>query len=223
MSEAGTAKEHKDFFISYTGADRQWAEWIALELEEAGYHTIIQAWDFRPGSNFLAEMDNAAKVADRTIAVLSPKYFESNYTFIEWAAALRSDPKGKQRKLLPIRVQHCDVEGLLGPVVSINLVGLDEQAARERLLEGIRRERNKPDSVPFPTSSVSKEILQEHRVFPGTLRSIWNVPYLRNDYFTGREEILAELHARFKANNATALSQRHAMSGLGGIVRREVT
>src|SRR5207302_6595314 len=46
---------------------------------------------------------------------------------------------------------------------------------------------------------------------------VWNIPYLRNDYFTGREEILAELHTRFKANNATALSQRHAMSGLGGI------
>jgi hypothetical protein len=35
-SEAGTAKEHKDFFISYTSADREWAEWIALELEKAG-------------------------------------------------------------------------------------------------------------------------------------------------------------------------------------------
>jgi tetratricopeptide (TPR) repeat protein len=102
-------------------------------------------------------------------------------------------------------------------VVSINLVGLDEQAARERLLDGIRRERLKPDSVPFPASSVSKELLQQHRVFPGPSRSIWNVPYLRNDYFTGRQEILEQLHTRFKANNATALSQRHAMSGLGGI------
>src|SRR5258708_18930545 len=132
MSEAGTAKEQKDLFISYPGADRQWAEWIALELEKAGYHTIIQAWDFRPGSNFLAEMDEAAKVADRTIAVLSSKYFESDYTFVEWAAAFRRDPKGKQRKLLPIRVKPCDVEGLLGPMVFIDLVGQGEQVARER-------------------------------------------------------------------------------------------
>ena len=48
-----------DFFISYAGEDSQWAEWIALELEKAGYQTIIQAWDLRPGSNFLAEMDEA--------------------------------------------------------------------------------------------------------------------------------------------------------------------
>src|SRR2546421_5280565 len=108
MSEAQPLQQRKHFFISYTSADRQWAEWIALELEKVGYQTIIQAWDFRPGSNFLAAMDEAAKVADRTIAVLSPKYFESDYTFVEWATAFRSDPKGKQRKLLPIRVEPCD-------------------------------------------------------------------------------------------------------------------
>jgi phage replication-related protein YjqB (UPF0714/DUF867 family) len=38
----------RDFFISYTGADRAWAEWIAVQLEAAGYSTVLQAWDFRP-------------------------------------------------------------------------------------------------------------------------------------------------------------------------------
>ncbi len=28
-----------DFFISYTQADRAWAEWIAWTLEEKGYTT----------------------------------------------------------------------------------------------------------------------------------------------------------------------------------------
>jgi TIR domain len=31
------------FFISYNKTDRAWAEWIAWQLEEAGYTTIIQA------------------------------------------------------------------------------------------------------------------------------------------------------------------------------------
>jgi TIR domain len=42
-----------DFFISYNKADRAWAEWIAWQLEQAGYQTTNQAWDFRPGSNFV--------------------------------------------------------------------------------------------------------------------------------------------------------------------------
>ena len=37
------AETIRNFFISYTAVDRQWAEWIAWELEEAGYTTILQA------------------------------------------------------------------------------------------------------------------------------------------------------------------------------------
>jgi hypothetical protein len=40
-----------DFFVSYTQADKAWAEWIAWELEEHGERVLIQAWDFVPGSN----------------------------------------------------------------------------------------------------------------------------------------------------------------------------
>jgi hypothetical protein len=32
-----------DFFISYTGVDRAWAEWIAWQLEAAGYTVVLQA------------------------------------------------------------------------------------------------------------------------------------------------------------------------------------
>jgi hypothetical protein len=28
--------ETRDFFVSFTGADRAWAEWIAWTIEEAG-------------------------------------------------------------------------------------------------------------------------------------------------------------------------------------------
>ena len=49
----------KNFFISYTATDRAWAEWVAWQLEVAGYSTRIQAWDFRPGFNFVREMQEA--------------------------------------------------------------------------------------------------------------------------------------------------------------------
>lgn len=64
----------KDFFISYNRADRQGAEWIAWQLEESDYTTVLQAWDFRPGANFALEMHRASTEAERTIAVLSPAY-----------------------------------------------------------------------------------------------------------------------------------------------------
>ena len=63
-----------DFFISYNKADKAWAEWIACQLEEAEYTTVLQAWDFTPGNNFVLKMHKAAMEAERTIAALSPDY-----------------------------------------------------------------------------------------------------------------------------------------------------
>ncbi|MCK9898327.1 toll/interleukin-1 receptor domain-containing protein [Frankia sp. AgB32] len=41
------------FFVSYTGVDVGWAEWVAWTLEAAGHDALIQAWDFGPGSHFV--------------------------------------------------------------------------------------------------------------------------------------------------------------------------
>jgi hypothetical protein len=45
-----------DFFVSYTSADRAWAEWIAWQLEAEGYTVVVQSWDFCPGSDFVQQM-----------------------------------------------------------------------------------------------------------------------------------------------------------------------
>lgn len=154
-----------DFFISYTSADRAWAEWIAFVLEEAGFSTIIQAWDFRPGSNFVLEMQKAASEADRTIMVLSPDYLKSQFTSPEWAAAFAQDPQGIKRKLLPVLVRKCNAPGLLKSLVHIDLAGVDEDGARERLLDGVNAKRAKPSRrPPFPGTGASPA----SKPFPGS-------------------------------------------------------
>ena len=141
----------KDFFVSYNSADRAWAEWIAWELEDAGHSVVIQAWDFRPGVNFVLEMHRATIEADRTVAVLSPNYLSAEFTLHEWAAAFAADPSGKVRKLLPVRVAPYDVKGLIPQIVHIDLVEADEPTARERLLAGVTGNRPKPETRPaFP-------------------------------------------------------------------------
>jgi len=141
----------KDFFISYTKADKDWAQWIAHQLEKAGYTTIIQAWDFRPGSNFILEIDKATKQAQRTIAVLSQSYLQAVFTQPEWAAAFRQDPAGQRGTLLPVRVEECQLGGLFAAIGYIDLVNLDEDKARTALLRGIIHERVLPPEEPrFP-------------------------------------------------------------------------
>jgi hypothetical protein len=158
----------KDFFISYNKADRPWAEWIAWQLEEEGYSVILQDWDFRPGSNFVHEMDKASKQAERTILVLSPDYLRSPFTASEWFARFAQDPTGDMRKLLPIRVQECRPDGLLRLIVYIDLVALDASAARNKLLADVRTGRAKPTIPPaFPVTL--RHSSQKQPPFPGYL------------------------------------------------------
>jgi hypothetical protein len=138
----------KDFFISYNKADREKAEWIAWILEEAHFTTVIQAWDFGPGENFVLAMQKAASETKKTIAVLSSDYLQAKFTAPEWAAAFAQDPTGQQRLLIPILVQPVRSTGLLSAIVYIDLVGIDEAEAKARLLSGIKEERTKPVTKP---------------------------------------------------------------------------
>jgi len=91
--------------VSYTQADRAWAQWIAWLLEEDGYRVLVQAWDMVAGSNWISRMDQGVARGARTVAVLSPDYVSSVYATAEWQAAWAADPHGQQRKLIAVRVR----------------------------------------------------------------------------------------------------------------------
>lgn len=140
-----------DFFISYSTTDEAWAEWVAFVLEEQSYSTRVQKWDFAAGGNFVLEMQSAASESSRTIGILSPDYLNSKFVKPEWAAAFAKDPEGRSRSLVLVQVRPCEPSGMLKPLVYIDLVGLDEEQARERLLNGVSGKRAKPSKRPqFP-------------------------------------------------------------------------
>jgi TIR domain len=60
--------------------------------------TVLQAWDFRPGSDFVHQMQQATQQADRTIAVVSRAYFGSRFGEAEWRVAFAKDPTGETRR-----------------------------------------------------------------------------------------------------------------------------
>jgi hypothetical protein len=204
-----------DFFVSYTQVDRSWAEWIAWELEKSGHRVLVQAWDFVPGSNWVQGMQDGATRAAKTIAVLSDAYLKSVYGQAEWQVAWADDPSGAARKLLTVRVQDCDRPGLLRPVVGIDLFGVTEAKARERLRSMVARAitgRAKPDvQPPFPPSQ--RAIPREAR-FPGALPQVWNVP-ARNPNFTGRETALTALARGLAGAGTMTVTSVRGMGGVG--------
>jgi hypothetical protein len=211
-----------DFFVSYTSVDRAWAEWIAWQLEAEGYQVVVQAWDFRPGSDFVQQMHQVVEEAQRTIAVLSPAYLTSAFGGAEWRAVFAKDPTGERGLLLPVRVDEVDLPGLLRTRIYVDLVGKDNADARAALVAAARDARGKPAEEPeFPGvqrwSSVGSSAAPR---FPGDLPPVWNVPFQPNPFFVGRDPLLAELQARLTRPGLPV--RRVVLTGLGGVGKTSV-
>jgi tetratricopeptide (TPR) repeat protein len=206
-----------NFFVSYTGADRAWAEWIAWQLEQAGYSLIMQAWDFEPGDNFVVRMREALDHTERTIALISGAYLASPYCTDEWTGAFLHDPDGKNR-LLQIRIEDCDLPRLLRAQVYIDLAGLARQQAQERLLTEVKRGRHKPTSEPtFPDAGDRGSKPR----YPGNHPAVANLPP-RNPAFSGRNAPLRELHRVLTAGSTAAVVQQTTVHGLGGVGKTQL-
>jgi tetratricopeptide (TPR) repeat protein len=201
--------------VSYTQADRAWAEWIAWLLEEDGSRVLVQAWDMVAGSNWISRMDEGVARAARTVAVVSPDYLSSVYGSAEWQAAWVTDPQGQHRKLITIRIRGDRPPGLLTGVVGIDLMGLSEAAARRRLRDDIAaavRGRAKPGAPPpFPLTLRAVPVQPR---FPGALPEVFTVPG-RNPHFTGRETELDTIRTALGAGMAMTVQAVHGLGGVG--------
>ena len=58
--------------------------------------------------------------------------------------------------------------------------------------------------------------------FPAKPQRVWNVPFPRNPFFLGQEDLLSRLHTRLQQGTTTALTQTQAISGLGGIGKTQI-
>ncbi|HET8844116.1 MAG TPA: tetratricopeptide repeat protein [Ktedonobacteraceae bacterium] len=54
------------------------------------------------------------------------------------------------------------------------------------------------------------------------LAPYWHVPFRRNPFFTGREEILKNMHTRLSPGQVVALTHSYALQGLGGIGKTQL-
>ncbi len=86
----------------------------------------------------------------------------------------------------------------------------------EQASSGIQR------TIPLssPLSALTERARPMVATPPEDLSVIWNVPYRRNTFFTGREQVLNLLHDTFCSGKVAAQTQ--ALSGLGGLGKTQI-
>lgn len=152
----------KDFFISYTGVDKEYAVWINWVLRKEGYSTFIQSDDFRTGNSFMDKMQEGLTEAERTIAVITPNYFKSDYTKAEWKASLAKDITGEEQPLILVMVKPTRLDGLLKPIIYIDLTdAVDGTEAKKRFLHDIKSKIDRSTKGNFASLTEPEYPIQE--------------------------------------------------------------
>jgi hypothetical protein len=143
----------------------------------------------------------------------------------EWAAAMAQDATGTERRFIPVRVLDCEPPGLLGAIVYVDVVGMDETRATAALLAGVRAGRRKPDGQPaWPGRSSPAAGPASARAprFPGELPRVFTVPFPQNPCFKGRAVALTALREALAGRGAAAVTQPLAVHGLGGVGKTQL-
>ncbi|MFF2250340.1 FxSxx-COOH system tetratricopeptide repeat protein, partial [Streptomyces sp. NPDC058142] len=214
-------------FVSYAGADRAWAEWVAWHLQDAGYDVELDLWHWGAGDNAVLRMSQAVE-RGRMVALFSRAYFEvSRFTTEEWTSRLASrDASQRRETLVPLRIEEVEADaipGLLRPLVVVDLFGLREEQARVALLRAVAGPVGTPGERPvFPAAPGAgrpgrlRQLGATGPRLPGSLPRVWNVPS-RNAEFTGRDELLVRMRTGL-AGAVTVL----ALDGRGGVGKTQM-
>ncbi|MCP4656161.1 MAG: toll/interleukin-1 receptor domain-containing protein [bacterium] len=213
-----------DAFFSYSHKDEVLREQLEVHLAPLKREDAIRTWHDREilaGEDWDGEIDKHLERADLILLLISPDFLASDFCFDrEMTRAMKRHRTGEAR-VIPIILRPCDWQRApFGQLQALPKDGKpvtswpDRDQAFLDVEQGIRR-------------AIAKVVKPPDRENP-TAPRIFMVPYQRNPYFTGREDVLDALHEALRSGGSAALSQaepaaalpqgtRTAISGLGGI------
>jgi uncharacterized protein YjbI with pentapeptide repeats len=101
-SLVGTGIEFYSLFISYSTHDQEFAKRLHADLQDKGVRCWFAPHDLRGGKKVYRQIDEAIRVYDKLLLILSPASMESEWVRTEIAIARKREVEQKREVLFPI-------------------------------------------------------------------------------------------------------------------------
>jgi uncharacterized protein YjbI with pentapeptide repeats len=109
-SLVGTGVEFHSLFISYSTRDQEFADRLHADLQAKGVRCWFAPHNVQGGKKLHEQIDEAIRVHDKLLLILSPASMESEWVKTEISKARKREIKENRRVLFPIRL--CSFETL---------------------------------------------------------------------------------------------------------------
>lgn len=193
----------RDFFISFNSADLAYAEALDTALKDAGFTTYFHPVDLGAGGMIPAWMEGALLDSTQTLALFSPDYVkdEAPYAAAEKYASWWHDPRGRERKLIPVVIREADFKQhpIIGTLKRIECIGKSPEEAAKQIVARLKGREEQEDRKAAQLGE--------------NLPKVFHIAYRPNPNFTGRFQAMDELQANLRLGNAAVT----ALAGMGGI------
>jgi uncharacterized protein YjbI with pentapeptide repeats len=109
-SLVGTGIEFYSLFISYSTKDQEFADRLHADLQDKGVRCWFAPHNVKGGKKLHEQIDEAIRLYDKLLLILSPASMESEWVKTEISKARKREVKEDKRVLFPIRL--CSYEAL---------------------------------------------------------------------------------------------------------------
>jgi tetratricopeptide (TPR) repeat protein len=217
MDAQSAQRDSAIVFISYAPKDQRYLTQLEVCLKSLERQGLLRTWSHQQiGAGTLREqaIDTQLNEASIILLLVSPDFIASDYCYsVEMERAMKRHEANEVR-VIPILLRPIDLTGT--PIEQLQFLPLNgkpitrwqnrDQAWHE-VVKGIRTtiEDLQMLIVRSPSSSLPR---------------VWNVPYSRNPFFTGRDVLLIQLAMALRSGAGPV--QPQAIIGMGGIGKTQI-
>jgi tetratricopeptide (TPR) repeat protein len=208
-----------EVFCSYAPQDEKYCQQLTTHVSPLKRQGLISFWHDQhilPGANRTGAINEHLERGSIILLLISADFINSDYSYGSEMKRALERHESDEARVIPIIVRPCDWQQL--PFASLQPLPVDgkpisqwtsKDEAWTQIVAGLRH-------------MIEDLSLLEASAPRSYLPPIWMVPYPRNPFFLGRNDLLSQIHFHLQAGQTTAHPQPQTISGLGGIGKTQI-